>query len=341
MAAQRRRLESVFGERPDTNRACTASTRAHRVADSGELHPTHAVAAVQKVDDVRSQEFVHEKDEDDIEFQWMKSGYLEHFSQIQIFLRDINRTKPHLDELNALLLEFGTPLPSMLSLQMSPWSREMPTLVGPTPPNAFVEMTVSGKLFEDYVDQIIDGVLSHGIQSHRLQWYLIYKEFGPIAMELYKASVDPVFDSTIVGDGGKKRVRKLWDLIVDASSNDEHDFTQPGKLHRYLHQTYVPAGRGENRLRADIREGQEEFESRKKELNVEKGMHKRRQATEPVGASIDAGVSWSGWSSDDKSALPDNRVWSPTIRQAPRDLETEFETYKVNVPPARRWPRRK
>ncbi len=276
-------------------------------------------AVVQRYKDVHAVKF-HQAGE--MDFEWHKSGYLEKFSQIQVFLNDIKRINNHLHVLNYKLNRFNSNLSDLIAMLMPEWSSQMVTLINPTPRDAFVEMAQSGKLFEDYVDSLTeDNRFQHGIQSHRIQWYLIREEFGPIAFDLFKSAVDPIWlhrhNPTLT----------MWDLIVDGGDKNPHDFTRPGNLQNYLDFEYESPHGQPNLIRSNMKAEKADFTETKKRLNKEKKEQMSREQQKPSGAKTDAkGNLWSGWINDSETP-----PWAPTILEVSEDLGSKFEKNKVTL----------
>ncbi|MCB0009204.1 MAG: hypothetical protein KDE04_22215, partial [Anaerolineales bacterium] len=220
-----------------------------------------------------------------------KALWLPRFQAVQQFLSDITRTKPLLDSLNKRML--FSPLTRILSNQAvkQGWRRELPRLTEAVPGDAFADLVRQGTLFEDWVEK------QHGVQSHRLQWYLIQNQFPGTALALYKEMVHDDWEQT--------NGRKMWDLVVDStSSEDDHDFTHPATLERYLNENYQASPRWRNRLASEIQSGADNYQAMKGQLfNQALAQEKDDKPDGPVQANDGR---WAGWKKS-------GNVWRPTI----------------------------
>ncbi len=240
----------------------------------------------------------------DDEYSVYKNEFLDDFAAVQRFLSDITQTKPLLDALNAELLRSPRHTLSEI-LQAKDSSAELIKLVAGVSTEDFSQVVAQGIRFEDWVGA------SHGIQSHRIQWFMIGQHFNN-SDDLYRESVDPYW--TVNGAFGAR----IWDLVVDSThANNETDFTKPETLQNYLRQTYWP-GRWFNifkrlgslvgpGLRRTAQEETANFDSDKQ--GFMQGRPEIRQVEKPDARDTAEGT-WTGW----KPAMQDGvRVWTPTI----------------------------
>ena len=185
------------------------------------------------------------------------------------------------------------PLTEILSSQAEglEWRADLPKLTEAVPGDQFADLVSQGVLFEDWVE------LQHGVQSHRLQWYLIQKQFPGIALALYKEMVHPDWD--------QKGGRKMWDLVVDSTASaNAFDFTHPATLERYLKDNYRAPIFWRNRLATAIQAGEDQYPETKDMLGDKARL--LAQDEEPAGPVQTEDGRWTGWK---KFA----GQWRPTI----------------------------
>ncbi|MEQ3656375.1 MAG: LirA/MavJ family T4SS effector [Dokdonia sp.] len=278
--------------RPQTTRV--AQLKNNRAVASSEV--------IQRYTDVTA---VNYTNADKPLFQIMRFKYLPKFKQIQEFLSNIQRTDPHLQALNNSME--GQPDLSQLLLERMPsWSPELALLTDPVPEQDFRAMALEGKLFEDYVDIPTGGKLTHGVQSHRLQWYMIAQEFGDhLARRLYEISLDPIWEND--------HSSTIWNLIVDGNSADEFDFTQPGKLQQYLDNTFV-AQNGKEYLKGFIQEEQANFIATQKLLRL-KAYEQLARGGKPHKTQDVEGNTFSGFVDKNEKNDDLDALWVSTITE--------------------------
>ncbi|WP_198669820.1 LirA/MavJ family T4SS effector [Cognataquiflexum aquatile] len=261
--------------------------------------------AIQLFQDVRNKGIF--RNEDNMEFKNQNHVLLRYWG-IQKFLSDISRTKPYLDELNSKMLEDPKSSLSEVLRSKEPGDYQLPfQLIEGVSTEEFKKIIVMGIKFEDWVDEL------HGVQTHRIQWFLIESEFQD-ANELYRNSVNPIWEVE------PKYASTMWDLIVDSNKpNDDLDFTKPEKLQNYLREIYRPQALNiiekirmlnpqfNNELRKNIQNERNGFQAKKQEFQ---NLAPNLEQDEMPNKMVTSAGSWSGWKS---SLLGDKRIWKPTI----------------------------
>lgn len=251
-----------------------------------------AFAPIQRYVPVESVEFQNDQlDNPPAGWAARKAEWIPRFSAVQQFLHDIKRTRPLLDQLNEGLKQ--QPLTDILASQAVEmgWQQELPKLVEGVPAESFIDLVGRGFLFEDWVED------QHGVQSHRVQWYLIQKQFPETALDLYRE----VVHSDWVDTEGKT----MWDRVVDSTHRfDDFDFTHPATLERYLDTSYRSPLLWKNRLSAAIKAGKASFYPQKDTYSYQARLLEQKE--EPDGPHETAEGRWDGWR---KFA----GVWRPTI----------------------------
>ena len=119
-----------------------------KISNSGlRISDVQFPSVVQRYTSVKDVVYDNDKEEN-VAFQELKSRYLDVFLNIQIFLSNISRTKPHLQALNAKMQ--NTPdLSALLTELMPEWQAQLVRLTDPVPEADFLAMAKEGKIFED------------------------------------------------------------------------------------------------------------------------------------------------------------------------------------------------
>ena len=138
-----------------------------------------------------------------------KQSYLADFKKIQALLKD--EGKSH-DILNDSLLQDGGWEQQLGAFEgTTGFSAARPTLINFVPPQFFLKMVGRKQSFEDLLDA------SHGVHTHRIQWYLIAKDilnggYQHTVLELYQEAGNEFWENN---------KKYMWDEIVDRGDSQQ------------------------------------------------------------------------------------------------------------------------
>lgn len=186
-----------------------------------------------------------------------EQSWLDDYAEIQAFLADRPRIKPHLQALANRMVERDIDLSAALAtFEAGTWAAARPTMIGFVSAAQFEDVVAKGQIFEDLVAS------AHGVQTHRIQWFCIKREdslnqgwLNHTVISLFKDAVAPRWrQADLIAH------KNMWDFIVDNTGNtDAFDFTKPENLEAYLSEEWLPFwyfrrwNAGE--LTADVRAG--------------------------------------------------------------------------------------
>jgi hypothetical protein len=148
------------------------------------------------------------------------------FQLVQRILRDRSRVDEHLRTLADYMRRNRESLSETLrGFEGGRNPGSLPQLTDFVPADAFADLVSKGEIFEDLVNP------RHGMQTHRLQWFIVAQEMGDNwAKDVYRESVNPRWRVTLAGDE-----KNMWDFIVDQLGVPPgDDFTMPSNLETYL-----------------------------------------------------------------------------------------------------------
>ena len=156
--------------------------------------------------------------------------WLDDFIHIQNVLSDKTKVETHLQLLNDTMTRENLSLTAALSKfeKVSGFSPLQPLLIGFVPAPVFRGIVRGKQTFQDLVAK------PHGVQTHRLQWYIINQEvaqggFRHTGVNLYAETADPRW----IGSNGKDMWQNMVDNFNTQAIND-FDFTSPDKLEAFL-----------------------------------------------------------------------------------------------------------
>jgi hypothetical protein len=182
-----------------------------------------------------------------------KNYWLPRFQNVQYILNDKTTVEKHLATLATYMGEKGVNVSTALAAhEKGVWTDTRPILTDFVPAPAFIKLVASGQLFEDLVG------LSHGVQTHRIQWYIIRMTLGPKeAMEVYRESVNSRW---------KMGKDNMWDKIVDDVSLVASEFTTPDRLEDFLIEKVGLVTDNLKNLSDDVKKGHEAQPTRKNDM---------------------------------------------------------------------------
>jgi hypothetical protein len=209
-----------------------------RLSGTNDIQPKRSINnhVVQLYNDLDN--LYHDKHFDD------KDAWLLRFTRVQELLNDTNLVDQSLKALTDWMVVKHRKLPDALAdFEEGAWSGEKLILTDFVPPPLFLNLLREGKLFEDLVG------LAHGVQSHRIQWFIIQYALGrEEALALFKEAGNIRW---IVGG------KSMWDQIVDVTGETiASDFTKPSSLESYINDKYrwLMKNRPKNRLNTELHE---------------------------------------------------------------------------------------
>jgi hypothetical protein len=168
-----------------------------------------------------------------------KDEWIVKFREVQEILNDTALVNSAIEGLSNLMAVKGMNLSQALAWSEDKiWSPDQLMLTDFVPAPLFLKLLREGKTFEDLVGK------THGVQSHRIQWFIITFFLGP--------------DETLTRyrEAGNERWmhngKSMWDRVVDATGNvDEMDFTQPDHLEAYINRQNEQKGT-RNKLTSEL-----------------------------------------------------------------------------------------
>ena len=151
----------------------------------------------------------------------VRQVWLPRFTAIQQTLSNKVTVDTQLTNLATYMLEHGVGVSEALAdHEKGVWTGSRPILTDFVPAEVFRNVVRKGQMFEDLVGK------SHGIQTHRIQWYIVGSVTTPEqAHALYQEALNPRWTAN---------GRTMWDLTVDETGAQAQDFTQPDRLETYL-----------------------------------------------------------------------------------------------------------
>ncbi len=224
-----------------------------------------------------------------------EQSWLDDYAEIQAFLADRQRIKPHLQALADRMVQRDIDLSAALAtFEAGTWAAARPTMIGFVSAAQFENVVAKGQIFEDLVAS------AHGVQTHRIQWFCIKREeslnqgwLNHTVISLFKDAVAPRWRQA----GGIAH-KNMWDFIVDTTGDtDAFDFTKPENLEAYVSEDWLPVWyfRRWNigRLTKDVRAGHAEQPTTKQQYkdlwNNQASAEQKAQAVANNNARITAG----------------------------------------------------
>ena len=197
-------------------------------------------ASVQRFEDLNAKYADSDKVNDVQKQEWLPE-----FKKIQLLLNDTESVKTKLAALAAYMGTHNVTLnDALVAHESGTWTDVQPILIDFVPEAVFEDFVSRGQLFVDLVGK------SHGVQTHRIQWYIIQAEFGQaFAKKMYAESVNPRW----------KKGKNMWDWIVDGVNASAGDFTQPDRLEDYLIEQFESLCTRSDlgKLHGEVKEGHE------------------------------------------------------------------------------------